>query len=309
MALSVATLASSWRFAEAIAVMAAQFGDQFDETPRLARALVSHQRWMMTQAAFALYADHLAGRSSGPGMTASGLVDWICQTEIASRNTVLTYVDQLLSYRFIRLHPASAKRPRSFEASEASIDAMQRWLGVNLAVLDHVDGGERLQHFRQRPELLFLVQPEFARLCLDDRQWREPGERIGLFLWTESGALVMDRFISLTPNAVLEDDFYDLGTIDIPAMAERFVMSRTHLQRALRKAEQHGCIRRNGSGRASHIWLAADFYQEYRDWLARKSAILDAVFEKEVMLAAGVEQAHPQNESIAAPRSVSSRGC
>lgn len=293
MALSVATLANSRRFAEAMAVMAGQLGGQFDETPRLARALVSHQRWMMTQAAFALFADHATGRDLGPGLTASTLTDWICGMGIASRNTVLTYVDQMVSYRFIRLHPQSRKRPRSFELVEASVEAMQSWFAANLASLDHVDDGCRLGQFLQHPELLLLVQPDFARQCIDDQAWREPDSRIGLFQWTESGALVMDRFVELTMRAPLADGFYDLGMVDIPAMAERFVMSRTHLQRALKKAEEQGCIRRTGQGRTSRVYLAEAFLGDYLAWLARKSAILDAVFERELALIAscgGIER-------------------
>jgi len=299
MALSVATLATSRRFAEAMATMAGQLGGQFDETPRLARALVSHQRWMMTHAAFALFADHATGRCTGAGLTASALTDWICGMGVASRNTVLTYVDQMLSYRFIRLHPQSRKRPRSFELVENSVQAMQHWFAANLASLDYVDDGCRLAQFLQHPELLLLVQPDFARQCIDDHAWREPDERIGLFQWTESGALVMDRFVELTMQAPLVDGFYDLGIVDIPAMAERFVMSRTHLQRALKRAEDQGCIRRTGQGRASRIELAETFLLDYLAWLARKSAVLDAVFERELGLIVSCESTGFETEQIA----------
>ncbi|MBB4954455.1 AraC-like DNA-binding protein [Agrobacterium vitis] len=281
MSLTKDYLASSPRFAEALAVMARQLSVKFDESPRLSRALVCHQRWLLTQACFALYADH-ALSGTGPGMTASSLSDWVVSAGIASRNTAHHYVENLRSYRFIRIALNSGQRPLRYDICEQSLKAMHMWFEVNLAVLDHVDGGNRAERFHLQPDLLLRVQPEFARRCIEEDAWREPSQRIGLLLWTECGALVMDHFLELAVRSSLKDGFYDLGVLNLPALAQRFLMSRTHLQRTLKKAEEHGCIARSGIQRGSRTLLSADFFQEYCGWLAIKSAFLDAAFESAI---------------------------
>lgn len=282
MSLSVDFLVSSSRFAEAMAALANRLSAQFDSNPRLSRALVCHQRWLLTQASFALYADYEL-HGAGPGMTATALSDWIVEAGIASRNTAHHFIESLRTYRFIRVDPTSPRRPLRYEICEESQAGLQLWFGANLAALDYVDGGSRAARHKAQPDLLFRVQPEFARRCLATPAWRDPSPRIGLLQWTECGALVMDQFLQLAVGAPIEDGFYDLGVLNIPSMAERFLMSRTHLQRTLKKAEDYGCVKRRGSRRGSHMLLSVEFFQEYCAWIALKAAILDETFENVVM--------------------------
>jgi hypothetical protein len=301
MALSTNYLASSPRFVEAMAAMASRFAAQFQCNPRLSRALVCHQRWLLTQASFALYAEY-ALNGVGSGLTATSLSDWVASAGIASRNTAHHFVENLRAYRFIHIDPASARRPLRYDIGDQSLAAMQMWFNANLAVLDYVDGGNRAERHHGQPDLLHRVQPEFARRCIADTVWREPSERIGLLQWTECGALVMDHFMELTVRAPMKDGFYDLGVLNVPALAERFLMSRTHLQRTLKKAEERGCIARSGSQRGSSTLLSAEFFEEYCAWLAVKSAYLDEVFE-EVVSRESVEPCHDVSEPIKLPAS------
>jgi hypothetical protein len=298
MSLSTEYLASSPRFVEAMAAMASRFSAQFDANPRLSRALVCHQRWLLTQASFALYADYALKRV-GPGLTATSLSDWVSSADIASRNTAHHYLENLRSYRFICIDEESPRRPLRYDIADQSLEAMQMWFGANLAVLDYVDGGNRAMRHHLQPDLIFRVQPEFARRCIAETVWRDPSQRIGLLQWTECGALVMDHFLELAARAPLKDGFYDLGTLNIPAMAKRFLMSRTHLQRTLKKAEEQGCIARGGSNRGSSTLLSAEFFQEYCTWLAVKSAFLDEVFES-VVPSVSVERCDDAPETIKA---------
>lgn len=281
MSLSVDFLASSPRFAEAMAALAKRLSVQFDTNPRMSRALVCHQRWLLTHASFALYADYVL-LGEGTGLTATSLSDWIVETGIASRNTAHHFVESLRTYRFIRIDPTSPRRPLRYEICEESLTALQMWFGANLAALDYVDGGSRAARYQAQPDLLFRVQPEFARRCLANPAWRDPSPRIGLLQWTECGALVMDQFLQLAVGAPVEDGFYDLGVLNIPSMAERFIMSRTHLQRTLKKAEEYGCVKRSGNRRGSRMLLSVEFFQEYCAWIAIKAAILDETFENVV---------------------------
>jgi hypothetical protein len=300
MSLSVDNLASSRLFVEAMAALANRLSVQFETNPRLSRALVCHQRWLLTQASFALYADH-ALQGIGPGLTATSLSDWIVDIGIASRNTAHHFIEGLRYYRFIQVDPASSRRPLRYDIGEQSIAAMHTWFAANLTALDHVDGGHRAEYHRMQPDLLLRVQPEFARRCLANPVWRDPPYRIGLLQWTECGALVMDLFLQLAVRTALQDGFYDLGPLNIPAMAERFLMSRTHLQRTLKKAEEAGCIKRLGTQRGSHMLLCGEFLQEYCAWIAIKASILDEAFQQVVgcHVAVPVKADHAEGEQVA----------
>jgi hypothetical protein len=122
------------------------------------------------------------------------------------------------------------------------------------------------------------IQPQIARrACLDPR-WLEPPPRVALFLWTEAGGLVMDdlirRAMQLAPGA----DGYDIGRIDARLMAEQFMISRTHLQRLLRRAVETGCLAWANESKSQYL-LKADFLKEYCGWQAVKFSIVDHAYE------------------------------
>ena len=269
MALKVEDVTGHPGFIEALQGFAATLRAQFDESPRLSRMLASHQRWLLSQAAFALQLEYDANQ---PG---SGL---ITSSNAASRNTVLNFLDQLLSYRFLRIAGESNRRPRRYEATEISHAAMYRWVLANLSVLDRLDGAGRVARLIEEPALMHKIQPQIARrACLDPR-WLEPPPRVALFLWTEAGGLVMDdlirRAIHLAPGA----DGYDIGRIDARVMAEQFMISRTHLQRLVRRAVETGCLAWSDKANSRYL-LKADFLAEYCGWQAVKFSIVDHAYE------------------------------
>ncbi|SSC68028.1 hypothetical protein [Ciceribacter selenitireducens] len=288
MALSADHLRSSPAFCEALRVYAGALQGEYDGNPRLARLLSSHQRWLLSQCAFALHIEHDPD-VPGSGLTASRLRDMITASNAASRNTVLNFLDQLLSYRFIRLADEATRRPRRFEATDVTQAAMMRWTLANLATLDRVDGGSRAETLAERPELFKLIQPQAARRSFAHDGWREPPPRVAMFLWTEAGGLVMDELVRRIEATDPAAQRYDVGRVDARAMAEHFMMSRTHLQRLLRRAVEAGGLQWQDEGKKTHLWFMADLLDEYCGWQAIKFSIIDEAFDHALRLVAPAE--------------------
>lgn len=279
MAFSAEQLASSPLFVEALRAFAIHLRGRYDEHPRLSRLLASHQRWLLSQAAFALHLEYDPAEPNS-GLTTTRLRDIVTTVNAASRNTVLNFLDQLVGYRFVKIVGDPARRPRRYEATDVTTNAMFGWLLANLATLDRMDGGVRAQTLEAKPELFRLIQPQVARRSFDDIRWREPPPRVAMFLWTEAGGLVMDELVRRVQPSKVQDGRFDIGKIDARAMAEQFMMSRTHLQRLLRKAIDEGCLQWQSEAKKGGLWLSADFLAEYCNWQAVKFAIVDQVFEE-----------------------------
>lgn len=278
MAFSIDELRDSPAFCEALRVYSVELQGEYDSNPRLARLLSSHQRWLLSQCAFALNLEH-DPEVPGSGLTASRLRDMITSYKAASRNTVLNFLDQLLSYRFVRIAGDAGRRPRRFEATDISYNAMVRWTLANLTLLDRLDGGARAATMIANPDLFRVVQPYTARRSFEHGGWREPPTRVAMFQWTEAGGLVMDELVRRIETTDPAADRYDIGRVDARAMAEHFMMSRTHLQRLLRSAVEAGGLKWQDEGKKSHMWFMADFLREYCGWQAIKFSIIDQAFE------------------------------
>ena len=275
---SAADLAGNFAFAHILCHLAASLRSVFDESPRLARTLATHQRWMMSQGAYAL---HLERDPADPasGLTVSRLRELIVDNGVASRNTVQSYIEELLSYRFIRYVPDNkVRRPRPLEPTEVTQAAMLRWLTANLAALDVLDSGRRVEMLAKLPQIFDIAQPRIARTCIENPDWREPPQVVAICMWTDAGGLVIDEFFGrLDLNAGI-DGRYDIGRVDAKALAEHFMMSRTHLQRLLRKGVEFGSLGWTDEKR-THMWMSRSFIDQYCAWQAIKFSIVDEAYE------------------------------
>ncbi len=153
MAYSAEDIAEHPNFVEALRDFAASLRQQFDDSPRLSRMLASHQRWLLSQAAFALQLEYDPSQP-GSGLTTTNLREIITSNNAASRNTVLNFLDQLLSYKFVRIVGDPTRRPKRYEATEVTYQAVYLWLLANLLVLDRLDGGDRVATLRGRPGIV-----------------------------------------------------------------------------------------------------------------------------------------------------------
>ncbi|MDI7861237.1 hypothetical protein MRS76_04650 [Rhizobiaceae bacterium n13] len=278
MSLSAAELAGNPAFASTLQYLARNLRNAYDEGPRLARTLATHQRWMMSQGAYALHLERDREKPS-TGLTVARLRDLVVPYGIASRNTVQNFMEELLNYRFARYLPDSmGRRPRPLEPTEVTEAAMQRWFAVNLSALDLLDGGRRFDDLTKMPLAFDRAQPRIARNCIESSGWRDPPPEVALFVWTDAGGLVIDEFVGRLDLEGEEEGRFDLGRVDARRMAEHFMMSRTHLQRLLKKAAERGCMGWSDDKR-TRMWLARSFLDAYCVWQAVKFSIIDEAFE------------------------------
>ena len=274
MSFSAEQLARHPEFLSSLRFLAQALRNRYDSGPRIARLLASQQRWLLTQTAYALHLEYDPA-IPGSGLTAVELRNLITQHHVASRNTVLNYIEELLTYRFLAPASGPVRRPRRYEPAEISHTAMFSWYLANLAALDLIDHGSRAVTLAAHPGLFDLAQPRMARRCLQEAAWREPPERVGMFLWTEAGGLVVDDLMSRLDLDAEADGRIELGRIDTRALAAQFMMSRTHLQRLLRKAADQGCLGWHDESKKTRLWMSRDFLDEYCSWQAVKLAAVD----------------------------------
>ncbi|MBB3539720.1 MULTISPECIES: hypothetical protein [unclassified Rhizobium] len=278
MPFSAEDLVANPKFIDAIRFHAGRMRGMFDAGPRVARLLASQQRWLLTQTAYALAMERDPADSTS-GFTAVRLTREITSRKVASRNTVLSFIDELFTYRFIAYEPgAERRRPRQFEPAEISHQAMFGWLLSNLGGLDLLDGGSRVAHVEARPELIRILQPRIARNCLQDSRWREPAEHVALFLWNDAGGLIVDHFVSRIDLAGDDTERLVIGHVDSRALAADFLISRTHLQRLLAKAAQQGCLGWEAGAKRPGLWISRSFLEQYSQWQAIKFAYVDEAF-------------------------------
>ncbi|WP_052699837.1 hypothetical protein [Martelella endophytica] len=246
----------------------------YDENQRLGANLGFQRRWLMSQAALALAWD---GENR---LTVSNLVEALVPFKVASPNTIRDFVDESVKYGFIEPDPARASiRPRYWRPTGPVVETVAQWLYANLAMLDALDGGDRRLRFAEDPGIVTRLQPRFAWNSLRDPRWREPPARIGLLQRSISGGLVMDTIIIDVGDQPRGTERFIIPAIDAREMAGRILISRTHLQRVLRKVISAGGLGWTGRAFDSDMWVDSAFIDEYCGWQAVKSHYIDEAFE------------------------------
>ena len=128
------------------------------------------------------------------------------------------------------------------------------------------------------PTCLARVQPLVADGLLSSSPVREPKQTFSLFTWLNNGGVVMDWLISgIDPDHAGLDQI-PTGVVSIGDFANWLKLSRTHLARKLRDAENLGSVGWLGQRGHSVMWVSNSFYQEYMSAQAVKLAIIDAAF-------------------------------
>jgi hypothetical protein len=246
----------------------------YDGNPRLASVFGTQHRWLMAQSALALHF-----RGDGRGMRSAQILDFVSRHGVASRNTADAFIKEMLKYGYARLLPqAEDKRTRPLEPTEASLDALHGWVGIHLATLDRLDGGQRLETFLGTQGALASLQPRIADGLLSSNRVRHPERTFSLFTWLNNGGLVMDWLIAGIEEADAETERVPTAIASVAVLAQRLNLSRTHLSRKLRDAEALGSIGWHGKRGESVMWVSSRFRREYMTAQAVKLAIIDAAF-------------------------------
>ncbi len=252
--------------------------EAFQADPRRSSVFATQQRWLMAHIGLALHfrRDPTDYRRE---MTTSRFLDVIGQHAVASRNTADAFIKEMLHYNFIEYQPSGEDgRIRPLQPSADSLEAVTGWVLVHLQTLDSLDGGNRLATYLARPDVLAGVQPLVADGLLSSNPVREPKQTFSLFTWLNNGGVVMDWLISGVDPDHAGLERIPTGVVSIGDFANWLKLSRTHLARKLRDAENLGSVGWMGQRGHSVMWISNSFYQEYMSAQAVKLAIIDAAF-------------------------------
>jgi hypothetical protein len=250
----------------------------YGTNPRLSSVFATQQRWLMAHIGLALHFRREPDNYRKE-LTMARFIDVILQNSVASRNTADAFVKEMLHYNFIELLPSTQDgRIRPLQPVAASLEVVVGWVLAHLRTLDSIDGANRLATFLARSDGLARLQPLVADGLLSSNPVREPKRTFSLFTWLNNGGVVMDWLISGVDPDHAGLSQIPTGVLSIGDFANWLKLSRTHLTRKLRAAEDLGSIGWLGQRGNSVMWVSSDFYQEYMVAQAVKLAIIDAAF-------------------------------
>jgi hypothetical protein len=248
-------------------------------SPRTASPFATQQRWLIAQAALALYFRNEAVLA-GSGVLSERVLDLVVRHGLASRNTAAAFLEEMLKYDLVRHVAASeGRRHRPLEPSPMTLAALLHWLMVHLATLDGLDGGARAAALRARPAALGSMQPRIADRLVASGAVRSPDGTFSLFTWINDGGIVMDRLIAGCRDAADGADRIATDVTSVSGLARGLKLSRTQLGRKFAAAEAMGSFGWSAARGKSPLWLSAGFRREYHAAQAIKLAIVDAAFE------------------------------
>jgi len=251
----------------------------YEANPRLASVFGSQQRWLMAHASLAL---HFRRNPADPrsGLTAARFFAVIEEHGVASRNAGDAFINEMLNYGIgHRVPGAGDGRTRPIEPAQLTVDAARYWVMTHLATLDRLDGDCRLETFHAAPASLEAIQPLIADGLLSSAAVREPEETFALFIWVNNGGIVMDFLVTGIEDAAPGMERIAAGVVSVTQMAASLKLSRTHLARKLRQAEEMGGIGWEGKRGRSAMWMSRGFLREYLHVQAVKLALIDAAFD------------------------------
>lgn len=250
----------------------------YGTNPRLSSVFATQQRWLMAHIGLALHFRREPDNYRKE-LTMARFIDVILQNSVASRNTADAFVKEMLHYNFIELLPSTQDgRIRPLQPVAASLEVVVGWVLAHLRTLDSLDGANRLATFLAQSDGLARLQPLVADGLLSSNPVREPKRTFSLFTWLNNGGVVMDWLISGVDPDHAGLSQIPTGVLSIGDFANWLKLSRTHLTRKLRAAEELGSIGWLGQRGNSVMWVSSDFYQEYMVAQAVKLAIIDAAF-------------------------------
>ncbi len=249
-----------------------------EEHPRLAAVFATHQRWLMAMVAVALYFRSNPG-GSPTGTSTARFFEVIDHHSVASKNTASSFIKEMLNYGFASYgSDIEDKRTLTFHPTALSVDAIGVWLTIGLTTLDGLDGKNRLATFQAAPDGARRLLPVISDGLLKSRAVREPKNSFSLFAWLNEGGIVIERLITGMRKADIKAERISTDITSVTNLGMWLTLSRAHLARKVREAEDAGSLGWHGQKNHSVMWVSQGFLQDYLMAQAVKLAIIDASF-------------------------------
>jgi hypothetical protein len=271
-------LVANENFLAAVLRCASDLISIYNDSPRIASVFAAQQRWLMAHAGFALH----FGFPDEPrtGLYSARFVDVILRHHVASRNTAVAFVQEMLAYRFLQpMQDLPDRRTRLLEPTDYAVEHLGRWIHTHLFILDMLDGGNRSQTLQADPSMIAEIQPRIAAAILQSSAIRNPGPTFNLFNWANSGGVVMDYLISKIPTLDPSLKRISIGQISMKNIRDQFMISNTHLKRLFKQASQMDSVGWEGTPGRSSFWLSHGFVTEYFNYQASKFVVVDEAYQ------------------------------
>ena len=282
MSLSADDIASHPRLVPCVRQQAMSLLSLHAVSPRIASIFATQQRWLMAHVALAHYFKSTTVDTPGR-LYATKIIDFITSHDVASRNTADAFLKEMRKYGHLREAPAGRdRRSRPLEPTSLTIQMISAWLATHLATLDALDGGERGAVFMARPQSIALIHPLIADKLLSSNAIRRPAPTFSLFTWLNEGGIVMDWLCAGLAEVSPDSERIPSTVASFADLEERINLSRTHLARKLRRAEEMGSLGWLGERGKSTMWVSAGFLREYHTQQSIKLAIIDSAFHEAV---------------------------
>lgn len=246
--------------------------------PRTAGIFATQQRWLLAHLTLSIHFESAAD-GSRDGFWAAKIMAAAEAHGVASRNTTDAFHREMLKYGY--LEPVAGvrdRRLRPLRVTDYALAAITAWLRIHLASLDELDHGGRLAHFDARPASIARIHPLIARGLLASAPVRQPAPTFSLFTWLNEGGVVMDWLYVGLADFPPGDERILTSVSGFADFDQRVRLSRTHLSRKLRAAEDMGSLGWVGARGASSMWVSRAFVREYHAQQSAKLAIIDGAF-------------------------------
>lgn len=245
------------------------------QIPRIAAIFGTQQRYLLAQLATAM-----AFERGERGLVVAHFLEAVKEHAIASRNTAISFVEEMLHYRMAQAGPAGAdRRSRPVVLAGSTVAALETWLALHLESLDALDGGSRRATLRRDPGLLAQMHPRIVRQLLSSKTTMQPARILALFSDMNDGGLLMDKIIASLDDAPAGAERFPTRIRSFGQLSEPLRITRTHLLRKLAASERAAHVGWSAKRGASIFWISRDFLTEYEAYQIDKLACIEAAWQ------------------------------
>jgi len=266
------------KFAPALRRQAEALLAMHEADPRSSAVFATQQSWLLAHLALSMYfLSRTVGRSEDFRLTS--FLASVAAHGIASRNTADAFIKGMQNYGYLEAAPGSAdRRIRPLVATAAALRPFEAWLMVHLTTLDALDGSDRLPRLSARPEGISYIQPQIAEGLLRSAAVREPAPTFSLFTWLNEGGFMMDWIYAGLGEVAPGAELRPTTVTSYADFSSRIRLSKSHLARKLRAAEDMGSLTWAGVRGASAMSVSTRFVREYHAQQAAKLGVIDDAF-------------------------------
>lgn len=274
------SLAKLPNYCEALSGELKKFTAFHSAVPAEAHYIADVGRFTLTQMALAIFFEHQRDYSR-PRLTPKALHAEIEHTRVASRNTVQSFLRELVHVNLLEAPDQEKMRQHALRPTQKSLALMDFYFRLHLGMLDKIDNGSRSNLLNRNPELLSSLQPLFARRLCRTQFWYAPPEGVRCFTNSNSGSTILHTLMMLAKDREPDSEGRIwIGALSARQFAEDCQVSPAHVSRIFSTAQSLNMMGWVQPKRRDNCYISTILRQNYMLWQAEKLAALSIAFNK-----------------------------